>query len=81
VFAGEVVNGAAQFTELGGFGPEWQVVGTGNFDGQSSAEIMLHNTNGGLAIGQVSGGSLSYTPVGGVGPEWNLHASHAATLF
>jgi hypothetical protein len=81
LFAGEVVNGQAQYTQIGSVGPEWQFLGIGDYDGASSSEFLMRNSNNGvLVIGTVANGTATYAEVGGVGPEWNFHATNAATL-
>lgn len=78
---GEVVNRTTQYTQIGSIGPEWNLLGVGDYDGRSPSEFLMRNENSGvLAIGTVSGGTAGYTPVGGVGPEWNFHATRIAPL-
>jgi V8-like Glu-specific endopeptidase len=73
---GEVVNGSAVFTGIGGVGPEWQFAGVDNFLGHGRADFLMRNTgnfaNGQLDIGEVVNGSAVFTPIGGVGPEWQF---------
>ncbi|HEY1733228.1 MAG TPA: Ig-like domain-containing protein, partial [Acidimicrobiales bacterium] len=81
---GEVTGGSAQYTAIGGVGPEWQFLGVGNYDGVSSSEFLIRNSNSGvLVLGTVSSTNgtygVTYSQVGGVGPEWNFHNTPVAT--
>jgi hypothetical protein len=73
---GEVVNGAAVYTAIGGVGPEWQFAGTGDFLGDGHTAFLMRNTGdvipGTLAVGEVVNGNLTFTDIGGVGPEWEF---------
>ena len=71
---GEVVNGAAQFTAIGGLGAEWQFEGNADFLGDGQSQFLIHNvgnvTPGALDLGEVVNGGINFTPIGGLGPEW-----------
>jgi hypothetical protein len=73
---GSVVNGSAQFTSVGGIGPEWKFEGNGDFLGTGKSEFLIHNTggviNGALQVGSIVNNSLQFTSIGGVGPEWQF---------
>jgi N-acetyl-anhydromuramyl-L-alanine amidase AmpD len=73
---GEVIDGAAVYTHIGGIGPEWQLAGTGDFSGDGRADFLMRNTGdvlpGALYIGEVLNGAAVYTAIGGIGPEWEL---------
>lgn len=72
---------ATQYTQLPGLGPEWQVLGVGDYNGTSQAEFLMRNSNNGaLVIGAVSGDNVTFSTVGGVGAEWNFHTTHVATV-
>lgn len=78
---GQIVGGSAQYTRIGGVGPEWQFLGVGNYDGQSDSEFLMRNSNSGaLVIGTVANAAITYEAVGNIGPEWNLHNTNPATL-
>ena len=78
---GEVTNGTLNFTQIGGVGPEWQFVGSGNYIDPNKADFLMRNTaNGVLDVGSVSNGTASFTQVGGVGSEWNFHTSNVAVM-
>lgn len=73
VLAGKDVGGAAQYSVIGGLGPDWQFAGSGDLLNDGKDSILLHNaTTGALVVGEVNGGSLQYTPIGGVGSEWQF---------
>lgn len=76
---GEVVNGTAVYTTVGGAGAEWQFAGTGDFLGDGHTGLLLRNTGmvipGVLAIGEVVGGELRFTEVGAIGSEWEVVGS------
>jgi hypothetical protein len=73
---GEVVNGAATFTPIGGLGPEWQFKGVGDFLGDGHTGFLVRNTGsvapGVLGVGEVVNGQFTFTDVGAVGPEWEF---------
>jgi hypothetical protein len=82
---GEVAGGTAQYTLLGGVGPEWQFLGVGNYDGASPSEFLMRSsTSGALVLGTVAATNgtygVTYAAIGGVGPEWSFHTTNAATL-
>jgi hypothetical protein len=58
-------------------GPSWQIVGPGDFTGDSVSDILWQNTNGQLAIWFMNGTTLtsssvvSYDP----GPSWRAVAA------
>jgi hypothetical protein len=71
------MNGTTPFSEppVGGNpGPNWQVVGSGDFDGGGQADILWQNTGGQPAIWVMDG----LTPVGeplvgaNPGPSWQI---------
>lgn len=76
VYVGEVSGGAAQFTQVGGLGTEWQFIGTGDFLGDGHTDFLIRNVgdviNGALDVGEVQNGQLTFTNIGGIGPEWEF---------
>ena len=56
---GEVQNGAAVFTPIGGLGTEWQFEGNADFLGTGQSEFLVRNT------GTVEPGALFYRTGGG----------------
>jgi hypothetical protein len=72
----QVVNGALEFTPIGGIGPEWELDGRGDLLGDGASGFLMRNTGtvipGALYVGEVENGRAVYTPVGGVGPEWQF---------
>lgn len=73
VEVGKDVGGTAQYTVVGGFGPEWQFEGSGDLLNDGKDSILLRSsTSGALVVGELNGGSLQYTQVGGVGSEWQF---------
>jgi hypothetical protein len=82
---GQVDAGTAQYTQIGTLGSEWQFLGVGNYDGASSSEFLMRNSNSGtLVIGTVAATNgtygVTYTQVGGVGSEWNFHTDNVAVV-
>lgn len=78
---GEVVDDTVTFTNIGGVGPEWQFIGTGDYSGDSSTDFALRNTvTGELAIGSAANGTADFTRVAAVGAEWNFHSGNPALL-
>jgi hypothetical protein len=78
---GQVTGTTTEYTQIGAVGPEWQLLGIGDYDGKSPSEFLMRDGNtGALVIGTVAGGTATYATVGGVGPEWNFHATNPATL-
>jgi len=79
LYVGEVGNGAASFTRIGGVGPEWQFEGTGDFLGDGHTAFLMRNNGpvipGALEVGEIRNGSLSFSQIGGVGPEWEFVGS------
>jgi hypothetical protein len=75
---GEDAGGSAQYTLVGGIGPEWQFDGSGDLFGQGQDDFLIWDgsssspTYGALVLGQISGGSEQYTQIGAVGPEWQF---------
>ncbi len=75
---GEDVGGTAQYTAIGGVGPEWQFEGNGALLGQSTDDFLLWDGSGAspsygaLVIGSVVGGQAQYAAIGGVGPNWQF---------
>ncbi|HEX3882107.1 MAG TPA: hypothetical protein VHW66_05570 [Stellaceae bacterium] len=83
---GEAEGGSAQYTLLGGVGPEWQFLGVGNYDGKTPSEfVMRSSSTGAIVLGTVSATNgtygVTYSVAGGVGPEWNFHTTNAATTI
>jgi hypothetical protein len=76
---GEEVNGSLTFTQVGGIGSEWKLVGTGDYLGAGHPGFLIENTgnvaNGLLEVGEVSSGHLTFTQVGGLGSEWQFAGS------
>ncbi|HEX3881554.1 MAG TPA: hypothetical protein VHW66_02745 [Stellaceae bacterium] len=78
VVTGEVDGGAAEYTQVGGVGPEWQFEGVGALTGGNSADFLIwdgSNSNpgfGALVVGAVVGGATQYTQIGAIGPEWQF---------
>ncbi|HEX4082236.1 MAG TPA: hypothetical protein VHX40_04665, partial [Acidimicrobiales bacterium] len=78
IVVGEDVGGAAQYTALGGVGPEWQFEGNGPLLGQSTDDFLLWDGSsassnyGVLVVGSVVGGQAQYVAFGGVGPNWQF---------
>ena len=53
-------------------GPNWKVVGTGDFNGDGHSDILLQNTNGTVAIWEMNGVSAtSSAVVANPGPNWH----------
>ena len=73
VVLGQVVSGHAQYTQIGGLGPEWSFVGAGDYYGAGTDSFMIENTSGALVTGTVVGGHAQYAQVGALGPEWKFH--------
>jgi hypothetical protein len=73
VAVGEVVNGQAQYTSIGGLGPEWNFVGAGDYGGTGTDSFVIENTSGAVSIGTVAGGQAQYAQVAALGPEWRFH--------
>jgi len=72
LYLGEVVNGTAVFTGIGGIGPEWEFGGNGDFLGDTHEEFLIRNTDGAVAVGEVVNGVTSFTTIGGLGSEWEF---------
>jgi hypothetical protein len=72
VVVGEVVDDQAQFTQIGGLGPEWTFEGTGNFLGGAAAGFLIENTNGAVVLGGVADGQATYAQISGLGHEWKF---------
>ena len=57
-------------------GPNWQVEGTGDFNGDGKTDIALQNTNGNVAVWEMSGGQISQSGVvANPGPNWHIEAT------
>src|SRR5207237_2215629 len=73
---GEVVNGSAVFTGIGGVGPEWEFKGVGDFLGDGHTGFLIRNNGtvapGLLAVGEVVNGNLTFAQIGTAGPEWEF---------
>src|SRR5947207_2601878 len=65
---GEVVNGAAVFTPIGGVGLEWQFKGIGDFLGDGHTGFLIRNNGsvapGVLDVGEVVNGNLTFAQIG-----------------
>jgi uncharacterized repeat protein (TIGR03803 family) len=57
-------------------GPNWQVEGTGDFNGDGKTDIALQNTNGNVAVWEMSGGQISQSGVvANPGSNWHIEAT------
>src|SRR5204862_8303436 len=58
----------------GAMGSEWRVAGVGNFNGDSTSDIVWVNGNNDVQIWYMAGGGISQivTPDGHEGSEWRL---------
>ncbi|HEX3882846.1 MAG TPA: Ig-like domain-containing protein [Stellaceae bacterium] len=73
---GAVVNGVAQYTPIGGVGPNWQFAGVGDYLGDGKTGSLMKDSNtGNVVVGEDVGGAAQYTLVGGIGPEWQFEGS------
>lgn len=76
IYVGEVVDGTAQYTQVGGLGSEWKFEGVDDFLGTGQSEFLVYNTGifetGALYLGQIVGGAIQYTSLGGLGLEWQF---------
>ncbi|MBM0203756.1 matrixin family metalloprotease [Micromonospora sp. STR1s_5] len=70
------LNGAAMV-----LGPEWQLLSSGDFNGDGSADLLWKNTSGQLALWEMNGTAINPSASGAVtyngsavtlGPEWKL---------
>jgi hypothetical protein len=67
--AGQILSDAA----LGNVGTSWSVVGTRDFNGDGTADILWHDTAGDLGIWLMNGTSVSsYSSLGNVGTQWSV---------
>lgn len=61
------------YTLIGGLGPEWTIVATGNLLDHGQDDFLMRDTsNGVLAVGEVVNGTAQYTAVGDIGSEWSF---------
>ena len=67
---GEVMDGEAVYTRIGGIAPEWELVGTGDFSGNGQSDFLMRNTGeaigGSLVVGEVVATMLTFTDIGDV---------------
>lgn len=77
VVIGQVANGGASFSAVASLGPEWKIVGNGDFFfGDGKADFLIENTSGAVFAGEVgAGGAAVFTQVGALGPEWSFHGT------
>jgi hypothetical protein len=60
-------------TVLGTVDNSWTIVGTGDFDGNGTADILWHNTNGAATMWLMSGGAvLSKVAINSVATTWTI---------
>ena len=53
-------------------GPTWSAIGTGDFNGDGHADILLQKTDGSIAVWEMNGTSLtSSAVVADPGPTWS----------
>lgn len=63
-------NGQAVYGQIGGLGPEWRFVGSGDFP---AVGFLIENANtGAVVLGTVQNGQAQYAQVAGLGPEWSF---------
>jgi hypothetical protein len=82
---GQVAGGTVQYVGIGGVGPEWQILGVGDYDGKTPSEFLMRDSNNGeLVLGTVNSNNgaygTTYAQVGNVGSEWNFHTNNVATV-
>ncbi|HEX3881553.1 MAG TPA: NF038122 family metalloprotease [Stellaceae bacterium] len=82
VVVGADVNGVAQYTAIGGLGPEWQFEGTGDYLGDGKTGFMIWDTAqssgsyGAVVVGEDVGGAAQYKSIGGLDPKaWVFEGS------
>ena len=74
VVLGEVgANDQTTYTQVANLGPNWQFVGTGDYDGSGHASFLIENANGAVVSGTVENGQAHYAQVGALGSEWAFH--------
>ena len=67
-------------TNVGAPGPDWHVLGTGDFDGDGKGDLLWHTDGGALAIWERGGSQIKAadyikvgaTPVGVPGADWHF---------
>jgi hypothetical protein len=75
---GSVSGGAAQYTQIGGAGSEWQFEGVGGYLGDGNAGFLMWDPTstssqfGSVVVGNDVNGAAQYIRVGGLGPEWQF---------
>jgi hypothetical protein len=73
---GEVAaSGQLAYSQIGGLGPEWRFVGSGDLLGDGNTGFLIEDTSGALVVGEIAGGQASYTQVAALGPEWSFHGT------
>jgi hypothetical protein len=73
---GECANGTTTYTTLGSYGPEWRLVGSGDFLGDGDAAGLLHSTGSGAIYAvEIVNGQQSLTQIDGLGNEWSFVGS------
>jgi hypothetical protein len=68
---------AAPPTFLGNISTDWQISAVGDFNGDSTSDILWHNDNTGQAsIWEINGGALAEPPssLGNISADWHIIA-------
>ena len=68
-----MVNGKAVYTNVAGLGPEWKLVGTGDYLAEGHDQFLMENTSGAVYVGDWLSGQIHYTQTTGLGSEWLFH--------
>ncbi|HEY1734431.1 MAG TPA: hypothetical protein VGG23_08295 [Acidimicrobiales bacterium] len=73
---GSVVDGEAQYSQIGSVGPEWEFAGVGDYLGDGGAAFLMENsTTAALVVGEDVNGAAQYTAVGALGADWQFEGS------
>jgi autotransporter passenger strand-loop-strand repeat protein len=75
VVAGQVGVGLQEsYLRIAGLGPEWSILGVGDFQGGAAPDFLMERTGGALVIGALAGGQTTYTQIGVLSPASTFEA-------